>query len=135
MSIIIFIDGILSVLGGLKNELKMGDYGMKRASKSVFIIITLLILCMAYFSVMGAHGLYGDIPVTYIKGINDIRWGIDIKGGVEATFSPADGVDATKEQMDSAKSIIEVRMVKNNITDYELYVDYDNDRVIVRFPP
>lgn len=134
MSIIIFIDGILSVLGGLKNELKMGDYGMKRASKSVFIIITLLILCMAYFSVMGAHGLYGDIPVTYIKGINDIRWGIDIKGGVEATFSPADGVDATKEQMDSAKSIIEVRMVKNNITDYELYVDYDNDRVIVRFP-
>ena len=25
-------------------------------------------------------------------------------------------------------------MVKNNITDYELYVDYDNDRIIVRFP-
>lgn len=107
---------------------------MKRASKSIFIIITLLILCMAYFSVMGVHGLYGDMPVTYIKGINDIRWGIDIKGGVEATFCPADGVDATKEQMDSAKSIIEVRLVKNNITDYELYVDYDNDRVIVRFP-
>lgn len=107
---------------------------MKRVSKPVFIIIALLILCMAYFSVAGAHGQYGDLPVTYIKGINDIRWGIDIKGGVEATFCPADGIEATKEQMDSAKSIIEVRLVKNNITDYELYVDYDNDRVIVRFP-
>jgi len=107
---------------------------MKRVSKPVFIIIAFLILCMSYFSVVGVHGLYGDLPVTYIKGINDIRWGIDIKGGVEATFCPADGIDATKEQMDSAKSIIEVRLVKNNITDYELYVDYDNDRVIVRFP-
>lgn len=107
---------------------------MKRVPKPVFIIIAFLILCMSYFSVVGVHGLYGDLPVTYIKGINDIRWGIDIKGGVEATFCPADGIDATKEQMDSAKSIIEVRLVKNNITDYELYVDYDNDRVIVRFP-
>lgn len=107
---------------------------MKRVSKPVFIIIAFLILCMSYFSVVGVHGLYGDLPVTYIKGINDIRWGIDIKGGVEATFCPADGIEATKEQMDSAKSIIEVRLVKNNITDYELYVDYDNDRVIVRFP-
>lgn len=107
---------------------------MKRVSKPVFIIIAFLILCMSYFSVVGVHGLYGDLPVTYIKGINDIRWGIDIKGGVEATFCPADGIEATKEQMDSAKSIIEVRLLKNNITDYELYVDYDNYRVIVRFP-
>ena len=107
---------------------------MKRVPKPVFVIVALLILCMGYLSVFGIHGQHGDIPVTHIKGINDIRWGIDIKGGVEATFSPANGVDATKEQMDSAKSVIEVRLVKNNITDYELYVDYDNDRVIVRFP-
>ncbi len=107
---------------------------MKRVSKPVFVIIAVLILLLGYFSIFGFKSQYGDIPVTYIKGINDIRWGIDIKGGVEATFCPADGVDATKEQMDSAKSIIEVRLVKNNITDYELYVDYDNDRVIVRFP-
>lgn len=25
-------------------------------------------------------------------------------------------------------------MVNNNITDYELYADYDNGKVIVRFP-
>lgn len=88
----------------------------------------------AVWRFFGIHGRNGDIPVTYIKGLNDIRWGIDIKGGVEATFSPADGVEATKEDMESAKSIIELRLVNNNITDYELYADYDNGKVIVRFP-
>lgn len=107
---------------------------MKRVGKSVFFIIALLALCLSYTAFFGVHGYNGDIPKVYIKGINDIRWGIDIKGGVEATFSPADNVNATNTQIDAAKSIIEVRMVKNNITDYELYADYDNDRIIVRFP-
>ena len=107
---------------------------MKRVGKPVFFILAALLLLVSFASFFGVYGQNGDIPVTYIKGVKDIRWGIDIKGGVEATFGPADGIDATKEQIDSAKSIIEVRMVKNNITDYELYADYDNDRIIVRFP-
>lgn len=107
---------------------------MKRVRKPVFFIVALLILFVGYASVFGIHGQNGDIPITYIKGINDIRWGIDIRGGVEATFRPADDVDATDDQLNSAKAIIETRMVSNNITDYELYADYSNDRIIVRFP-
>ena len=107
---------------------------MKRVPKPVFFIVALLILFVGYTSIFGIHGHNGDIPITYIKGVNDIRWGIDIRGGVEATFRPADDVDATNDQIDSAKAIIETRMVSKNITDYELYVDYNNDRIIVRFP-
>lgn len=107
---------------------------MKRIKKPVFFIVALLILFVTYASVAGIHGQNGDIPITYIKGVNDIRWGIDIRGGVEATYSPADGIDATDDQMNSAKAIIETRMVNNNITDYELYADYNSDRIIVRFP-
>ena len=107
---------------------------MKRIKKPVFFIVALLILFVTYASVAGIHGQNGDIPITYIKGVNDIRWGIDIRGGVEATYSPANGVDATDDQMNSAKAIIETRMVNNNITYYELYADYNSDRIIVRFP-
>ncbi len=107
---------------------------MKRVGKPVFFIIAVFILLMSYAAIFGVYGKNGDLPVTYIKGVNDIRWGIDIKGGVEATFSPAGGYDATAEQVEAAKSIIEVRLVKNNITDYELYADNNNDRIIVRFP-
>ncbi len=107
---------------------------MKRHGKPIFFIVALLVLALGISAIVGIHTQNGDLRVTHLKGVEDIRWGIDIRGGVEATFKPEEGLDATNEQMDSAKSIIEVRMVKNNITDYELYVDYDNDRIIVRFP-
>ncbi|MEE0859532.1 MAG: SecD/SecF family protein translocase subunit [Acutalibacteraceae bacterium] len=107
---------------------------MKRVAKPVFFVIAILILVLSYFATFGLHTQYGDIDTTVIKGIGDIRWGIDIRGGVEATFKPADGVDATDEEIETAKAIIETRLVSNNITDYELYADASSDRIIVRFP-
>ncbi len=107
---------------------------MKRVSKPVFFIVAVLILALAYLSVFGITTRNGDIVTTVIKGIEDVRWGIDIRGGVEATFKPANGFDATDEQLDSAKAVIETRLVSNNITDYELYQDYATDSIIVRYP-
>ncbi|WP_444657823.1 preprotein translocase subunit SecD [Caproiciproducens sp. R2] len=107
---------------------------MKRVAKPVFFIVALLILFLTYTATFGIKGQNGDNSNTYIKGVSDIRWGIDINGGVEATFSPATSTKATKEQIDSAKAIIELRMADKHITDYELYTDYDHDRIIVRFP-
>lgn len=107
---------------------------MKRVAKPVFFVIAILILILSYFATFGLHTQYGDIDTTVIKGIGDIRWGIDIKGGVEATFKPADDVDASDEEIETAKAVIETRLVSNNITDYELYADASSDRIIVRFP-
>jgi len=107
---------------------------MKRISKPVFFIVAILIIAFAFTAFAGIKYYEGDIQKTVLKGIGDIRWGIDIRGGVEATFKPAGEIDATDEQLDSAKSIIETRMVSNGITDYEIYSDYGSDRIIVRFP-
>ena len=43
-------------------------------------------------------------------------------------------MQATDTQLEAAKAIIETRMVSQNITDYELYTDATNNRIIVRFP-
>lgn len=107
---------------------------MKRVAKPVFFIVAVLIIALAVTSVFGVKTQFGDIETTHIKGISDIRWGIDIKGGVEATFQPAGGVEATPEQLESAKAVIETRLVSNNITDYELYADTSSGKIIVRFP-
>ena len=106
---------------------------MKRIGKPVFFIVFVVILVLAYTSVFGVYGENGDFSITYIKGINDIRWGIDINGGVEAVFAP-DGKDATEDEMESVKAILELRLVAQNVTDYEIYPDYSNDRITVRFP-
>ena len=107
---------------------------MKRIPKPAFFIVAILILLFSYTAIFGVSYYTGDVKHTVIKGVNDIRWGIDIQGGVEATFVPANGKKATDSQLDSAKAIIETRMVSNGITDYELYTDSGTSSIIVRFP-
>lgn len=108
---------------------------MKKTKKYVFFIVAILILAFTTLSIVGISGHYGDKKTVYIKGGNDIRWGIDIRGGVEATFTPPEDVtNVTDEQMESAKIILEQRLVNQNITDYEVYPDSDKNRIIVRFP-
>ncbi len=107
----------------------------KRTGKPVFFVVLILILALTYTAFFGVENYYGDTRKVYVKGANDIRWGIDIRGGVEAVFSPdKEDVDITDDDMDAAKAIIETRLVNKNITDYEVYTDTDNHQIIVRFP-
>ena len=107
----------------------------KRTGKPVFFVVLILILALTYTAFFGVENYYGDTRKVYVKGANDIRWGIDIRGGVEGVFSPdKEDVDITDDDMDAAKAIIETRLVNKNITDYEVYTDTDNHQIIVRFP-
>ncbi len=107
----------------------------KTTSKFTFIAVILVILALTYTAFFGVDTYFGDTRKIYIKSANDIRWGIDISGGVEAVFSPdKSDVDVTEDDMASAKSIIETRLVNKNITDYEIYTDNAKHQIIVRFP-
>ena len=107
---------------------------MKKVGKPVFFVLALLIVAFTVTSFTGIKTRYGDTINTFIKGADDIRWGIDIRGGVDVTFSPPAGYAATESEMSAAESIIKVRMISQNITDYEIYTDMANNRIIVRFP-
>lgn len=106
----------------------------KRGKPWHFVVVALLIVVFSVTALFGVSYRYGDTRTVYIKGASDIRFGIDIRGGVDVTFMPADDADATDDQMAAAKTVIEDRLVGLGITDYEDYVDYNKDRIIVRFP-
>ncbi len=107
----------------------------KKTSKLTFFVLLVLITALVFTAFFGIDSYYGDTRNVYIKGAEDIRWGIDISGGVEAVFSPdKTDADITTEDMASAKAIIETRLVSQNITDYEVYTDEANHQIIVRFP-
>jgi len=106
----------------------------KRGKSWHLFAVAILIVVFAATAIFGVSYQYGDTKNVYIKGASDIRFGIDIRGGVDVTFMPAEGIDATNEQMAAAKTVIEDRLVGLGITDYEDYVDYNKDRIIVRFP-
>lgn len=107
---------------------------MRRVKKPVFFIVVACIAIIGVLTFSGVHTYYGDTTTTYIKGVDEIRWGIDIQGGVNATFQPQNDYDATDEEMDAAKAVIEQRLINLNITDSEVYVDYNKDHVMVSFP-
>ncbi len=91
---------------------------------SFFIVVAIILGIVGYT----AYGMYS-------KGNSYMRFGIDIKGGVSATFESVDkSIDPTDDQLESAKAIIEMRLDSNNILDRTVTVDRDNNAVLVEFP-
>lgn len=98
-----------------------------KTKKKNFIIGICIILIIVLFSIFG----WGDD----FKGALSMRFGIDIRGGVEAVFEPSD-LDRipTSEEMDAARNVIESRLDAKNILDREVTVDKEAGHIIVRFP-
>ena len=108
---------------------------MKRTPKWSFFIVAILIAVLSFTALFGVYTRYGDRIDTVIRGVDGIRWGIDIRGGVDVTFGPVDeSIEVSATQLDGVKTIIEQRLVSKNVTDYEAYTDLANKQVIVRFP-
>ena len=76
-------------------------------------------MAFALSTVLGISTYYGDIKTTYVHGLEDIRLGIDIQGGVDITFEPENDMNATEDQMDAALQVINMRLVSLNINDSE----------------
>lgn len=98
-----------------------------KAKKINILYGLILIIALVLFA---AFGLGSDM-----KGVKDIRFGIDIRGGVEALFSPV-GLDRipTADELESARNIIESRLDSQNILDREVTVNKESGYIIVRFP-
>lgn len=103
-----------------------GEICMKQ-SKGLFIGITVITALCCLIAVFGIG--------SGIKGAREMRFGIDIRGGVEAVFEP-EGMDrkATEAELESARTVIENRLDVKNITDREITVDKEGGYIIVRFP-
>lgn len=98
--------------------------------KSVFFIV---VIVTTLLSLVAAFGL--EIGKLHMKGADQMRFGIDIRGGVEAVYEPKDLNRApTDDELEAAKTIIETRMDAKNITDREVTIDKTNGVIIVRFP-
>lgn len=97
-----------------------------KKEKVTFIIGSILIVLLAITAVFG----FGSI-----KGANRMRFGIDIRGGVEAVYEPVDLDRAPEpEELESARTVIESRLDANSILDREVTTDNEHGTIIVRFP-
>ncbi len=101
-----------------------------KISRGTFFIVLLISMSILTVSLFGVN--YG---IFNIKGAKDIRFGIDIRGGVEAVFVAKDlDREPTSEELESTRVILETRLDSKNILDREITVDKKNGEVLVRFP-
>lgn len=93
--------------------------------KLSFFIVAAIILALVAYTAFG----------VYTERNSYMRFGIDIKGGVSATFQSADEtIVPTDDQLESAKAIIELRLDGNNILDRTVTIDKENHAILVEFP-
>ena len=107
---------------------------MKKVGKPVFFVVAAFIVALATLSYTGIYTQFGDITTARIKGVQEVRLGVDIRGGVDVTFFPAGDYAADSYEMAAAAAVISQRLLLQNITDYELFTDLDRNRIILRFP-
>ena len=99
---------------------------MKERKYSFFLLLA-LVIGICFLAVFGL----GDT----IKGAGKMRFGIDIRGGIEAVFEPV-GLSRkpTSAELDAARNVIETRLDTKNILEREVTVDSQEGYIIVRFP-
>ncbi len=101
-----------------------------KKNKPVFFIIVAFALLMVYTALFGL-----ELGGLKIMGSPDMRFGIDIRGGVEAVYQPVDlDRKPTASELEAARTIIELRLDKQNIMDRDVTTDEGNGYVLVRFP-
>ncbi len=93
--------------------------------KLSFFIVAAIILAIVAYTAFG----------IYTERNSYMRFGIDIKGGVSATFqSSDDDIVPTDDQLEAAKTIIELRLDNNNVLDRTVTIDKENKSIMVEFP-
>ena len=105
---------------------------MKNKGILKFFIVFGLILAICATAFVGIGVRFGDNVETYIKGIGNIHWGIDLNGGKEMTLSPKG--DITDEQLKEAVSVIKQRITDMSLNDYLVDVDENKKEITVRVP-
>ena len=107
-----------------------------KARPITFFIVAAIILLGTLLSMFGLNiPIPGQSGYMELYGASKIRFGIDIRGGVEAVFAPKNySGTPTEEDLASARSVIELRMDNLNILDREITTDKSNGRIIIRYP-
>lgn len=102
---------------------------MKGKDGLKFILVILVIGILTSIAAFGA-------PFLGIPSINDMRFGIDIKGGVYANLYPdlPEGQKPSAEELDAAEEVITRRLDAKGIFDKNVIKETQYGRLIVEIP-
>lgn len=96
-----------------------------------FIIVLLVIVIFAYFSVFGLT-INGK---TYIMSAKNIKTGLDISGGVSITYQAVNETgEISAEDLAKSETVIRKRLENINIYDFFVRTDESTKQILVEIP-
>lgn len=103
---------------------------MQRNSGIKLAVLLIVIAALSWIA------LAGNFFGIRIPGAWDIRQGIDLNGGIDATLYAikSDNSKPTQDELDSAKIIISKRLDKLGILDREITTDINRGSIVLRIP-
>lgn len=103
-----------------------------RTFKLFIIVLIIAIICLLAFT-----GL-GPANSRIIKGVNELRTGIDIRGGISAILEPVypNGSEGRNiaDDLSASQKIIEERLDAQGIYDKSINIDATNNRLVIDIP-
>lgn len=113
---------------------KRRSFAKHKGHKRTFFVLALVVLLATLFTFSGIRIPNPTGGYYELYGAKDMRYGIDIRGGVEAVFVPADYDNPTAEQMAAVQQILETRLDNLSIYDREIIPSTTGGRITVRYP-
>lgn len=108
---------------------------IKNSRKSTFFIVALIIAILTVICATGVNLPEPGGTKLRLHGAGEMRFGIDIRGGVEAVYAPKDFKGKpSDDQLQAINKIMQTRLDNLNILDRDIITDRQNGFVIVRFP-
>lgn len=108
-----------------------------KGNRLTFWVILLVVALLGVLTAKGWQTPFKDPEGNRIvlNGVPSIRYGIDIRGGVEAVFAPKDlDRNPTATEWDAATQVLNFRLDQLQILDREVIPSPQAGRIIVRFP-
>ena len=109
---------------------------IKGSPWTAFVILIMVVL-LGLLAAFGWTTPFRDSEGNFmaLKGAPQIRYGIDIRGGVEAIFEPDNlGRKADAREMEAAAKVLNFRLDQLQILDREVITSPTSSRITVRFP-
>lgn len=105
---------------------------MKKGNILKMVISLVIMILLAYLAIFGIK--VGD--TTIVKGIRDIKTGLDISGGVSIVYQAEseDGEEITQSDLEKSKAVIQNRLEAKNIYDYIIRLDTNTNQINVEIP-
>lgn len=105
---------------------------MNKGNIIKIVISIIVMLVLGYLAIFGLKIKDKEI----VKGAKDIKFGLDINGGVTITYQAEneEGQEISPEDLEKSKAVIDKRLYAKNIYDFIIRLDSNTNQITVEIP-